>query len=429
MEISYNLRYQKSNFSNKVILDKEGEIIIYSKGFRLKGKGASDKGELINFSEIKEFYQRNEKIFFITFTKDKYTLAESGTLFDNLLSDIYKSRNEFLMDALFMKGGKLRAEYDGAFQRISKFAKPINKGTAKLRLYEGSLVIIPVKQDAFSIHFDFVNFYEFDEDEYTLKIVMDDGTTIFISQLGNDFEFFQEKMDALLGGMYETIVNDVLKQAFVQFHAATLLKLAYKMKGGKAVSLKDIQKMDKELAAEVESFIFQDEVLKKKMKILRDMVDEYNVYYGIARDEAVKNSFIRWVMYAIPAKNVVAFCILPRWRQAGTAMSGQGGQNNVVNKPERHDTYFYKIIMEQGTPADKLEDKIMEIDQALVNLHFAKDPCYKDKRDLRHSPYQYAIRKLPYLRILRKSYIGAVSANEVDEWQKQTKEILKNAEI
>lgn len=429
MEISYNLRYQKSNFSNKVILDKEGEIIIYSKGFRIKGKGASDKGELINFSEIKEFYQRNEKIFFITFTKDKYTLSEAGTLFDNLLSDIYKSRNEFLMDALFMKCGKLKAEYDGSFQRISKFAKPINKGNGKLRLYEGSLVIIPVKQDAFSIHFNFVNFYEFDDDEYTLKIVMDDGTTIFIAQLGNDFEFFQEKMDALLGGMYETIVNDVLKQAFVQFHATTLLKLAYKMKGGKAVALKDIQKMDKELAVEVENFIFQDEILKKKMKVLRDMVDEYNVYYGIARDDAVKDSFIRWVMYAIPSKNVAAFCILPRWKQAGTAMAGQSGQNNVVNKPERHDTYFYKIIMEQGTPADKLEDKIMEIDQALVNLHFAKDPCYKDKRDLRHSPYQYAIRKLPYLRILRKSFIGAVSAQEVDEWQKQAKEILKNAEI
>lgn len=415
MEISYNLRYQKSNFSNKVILDKEGEVIIYSKGFRLKGKGAADKGELINFSEIKEFYQRNEKIFFITFTKDKYTLADAGTLFDNLLSDIYKSRNEFLMDALFMKVGKLKAEYEGSFQRISKFAKLINKGNGKLRLYEGSLVIIPVKQDAFSIHFNFVNFYEFDEDEYTLKIVMDDGTTIVVAQLGNDFEFFHEKMDALLGGMYETIVNDVLKQAFVQFHAATLLKLAYKMKCGKAVSLKDIQKMDKELAVEVENFIFQDEILKKKMKVLRDMVDEYNVYYGIARDDAAKDSFIRWVMYAIPSKNVAAFCILPRWKQAGP--------------PERHDTYFYKIIMEQGTPADKLEDKIMEIDQALVNLHFAKDPCYKDKRDLRHSPYQYAIRKLPYLRILRKSFIGAVSAQEVDEWQKQAKEVLKNAEI
>jgi len=421
MEVTYNLRYQKTNFSNKIILDKEGEVIIYSKGFRLKGKGAADKGELINFSEIKEFYYRNDKIFFVTFMKEKYTLSEAGTLFDQLVSDIYKSRNEFLMDALFMKAGKLKAEYDGAFQRVSKFAKPINKGSAKLRLYEGSLVIIPARQDAFSIHFDFVNFYEFDEDEYTLKVVMDDGTTIFFSQLGNDFEFFHEKMDGLLGGMYMSLVNDVLKQAFMQFHAATLLKLAYKMKGGKAVSLKDLQKMDKELAQEVESFIFQDEGLKAKMKFLRDQVDEYNVYYGIAQDNAVKNSFIRWVMYAIPSNNCVAFCILPRWQQGGTPA--------IAGKPERHDTYFYKIIMEQGAPADKVEDKVMEIDQALVNLHFAKDPCYKDKRDLRHSPYQYAIRKLPYLRILRKSFAGCANAPEVDGWTKQAQEILKNMKV
>lgn len=421
MEVSYNLRYQKSNFSDKVILDKEGEVIIYSKGFRLKGKGAADKGELINFSEIKEFYFRDEKIFFITFNKEKYTLSDSGTQFDQLVGDIYKSRNEFLMDALFMKAGKLKAEFDGAFQRVSKFAKPINKGAAKLRLYEGSLVVLPPKQDAFSIHFDFVNFYEFDDMEYTLKIVMDDGMTLFFSQMGNDFEFFHEKMDALLGGMYESLVNDVLKVAFSQFHAATLLKFAYKMKGGKAVSLKDLQKIDKELAKDVEAFIFQDEALKKKMQLLRDMADDYSVFYGIAKDDAVKNSFIRWVMYSIPAHNVVAFCILPRWQQ--------GGKPDSVVKAERHDTYFYRIIMEQGTPADKVEDKIMEIDQALVNLHFAKDPCYKDKRDLRHSPYQYAIRKLPYLRILRKSFVGNVSASDVDEWHKKAKEILKNATI
>lgn len=420
MEVSYNLRYQKSNFSNKVILDKEGEVVIYGKGFRLKGKGAGDKGELINFSEIKEFYYRNEKIFFITFNKEKYTLSDANTLFDQLLVDIYKSRNEFLMDALFMKGGKLKAEFDGAFQRISKFNKPINKSPAKLRLYESSLVIVPPKQDAFSIHFDFVNFYEFDDMDYNLKIVMDDGSTTFISQLGNDFEPFQEKMDALLGGMYESLVNDVLKQAFMEFHATTLLKLAYKMKGGKAISLKEIQKMDKELAVAVENFIFQDENFKKKVKILRDMADENHVFYGIARDEAVKNSFIRWVMYAIPDKNVVAFCILPRWQQ-------EGKNDNAGN--DRHDTYFYKIIMEKGVPGDKVEDKIREIDQALVNLHFVKDPCYKDKRDLKHSPYQYAIRKLPFLRILRKSYVGNVSAADPVEWQKQAEQLIKNTLI
>ena len=187
MEVSYNLRYQKSNFSNKVVIDKEGEIIIYGKGFRLKGKGAGDKGELINFSELKEFYYKDEKIIFITLNKEKYILTDSGNLFDQLLIDIYKARNEFLMDALFMKGGKLRAEFEGNFERLSKFNKLINKGHAKIKLFEKSLVLVPEIQDAFAINFDFVSFYEFDELDYSLKIVTDDGSTITVSQLGNDY--------------------------------------------------------------------------------------------------------------------------------------------------------------------------------------------------------------------------------------------------
>ncbi len=420
MEVSYNLRYQKQSFSSPKTIDKEGEIIIYTKGFRLKGKGAGDKGELINFSEIKEFYYRNEKVFFITFNKEKYVLSDSGTQFNQLIVDLYKSRNEFLMDALFMKGGKLKAEFEGNFNRLSKFSKPINKGQAKLKLYERSLVIVPSGQDAFSIHFDFVNFYEFNEDEYTLKIVMDDGVVIEVDQLGNDYEVFEEKMNQLLGGMYQSVVNDVLKQAFIEFHAATLLKLAYKMRGGKAVSLKDIQKMDSDLAVAVEEFIYEDEIFSQKIKILRDLVDEYNIFYGIAKDNAVKDSYIRWVLFTVPEKNVVAFSILPRWQQGGQVEE---------NPSYPHKTYFFRIIMEKGSPADKVEDKVKEIDQSLVNLNFIKDPCYKDKRELKHSPYQYAIRKLPYLRILRKSFAGVADNTDVKEWQKQVKEIMKNAAL
>lgn len=416
MEVSYNLRYQKSNFSNRVLLDKEGEVVIYAKGFRLKGKGAGDKGELINFSEIKEFYFRNEKIIFITFAKEKYVLSDSGTLFDQMLVDIYKARNEFLMDALFMKGGKLKAEFDCDFQRLSKFGKLISKGLGKVRLYEKSMIIIPSDQDAFSLHYDFVNFYEFDDYEYALKLVMDSGNTVLISKLGNDYDVFREKMESLLGGMYEKLVNEILREAFPHFSAGTLLKLGYKMKGGKAVSIKDITKMDAELAESVEEFIFEDDNFKNKVDILKEHANEYEIFYGIKKDESLSDGFIKWVMYTLPSKNIVAFSILPRWKE------GQEEKNT-------NDTFFYRIIMEKGTAADKVADKVMEVNQALLTLDFAKDPCYKDKRELKHSPYQYAIRKLPFLRILRKSFVGKVSALEVKDWQAQVKEIFTKAAL
>ena len=422
MQVSYNLKYRKSNFSNRVLIEKEGEILIYDKGFRLKGKGAADKGELINFYDIKEFYYKDDKLFFITFGKEKYTLDNLGTLFDEFLTTIYKTRNDFLLDALFLKQGKLKAEFEGYFERYSKFNKPINKGKCKLRLFENSMVIIPANQDVFGVNFNFINFYEFDEDEYLLKVVMDDGLNIFISQLGNDFEFFQEKITDLLGGMYEKIVNEDLKEVFCEFDSSTLLKLAYKTKGGKAVSMKDIQKMDKELATKVHEVFFDDQVLADKLSLFDDDTDEYSQYFGVVRDPVTKDGFIRWVMYAIPEYNVVAFSILPRMIDGDDSGTG-------IDAQRAHDTYFFKIIMERGVPSEKVEDKVLEIDQTLVNLQFIKDPCFKDKRELKNSPYKYAIRKLPFLRILRKSFVGKAHAVDPKAWKKQAKEIMDKSKI
>jgi hypothetical protein len=426
MQVSYNLKYRKSNFSNRVLIEKEGEIVIYDKGLRLKGKGAGDKGEFISFSDVKEFYYKGDKLFFITFAKAKYTLSNAGTVFEEFLHAIYKARNEFLIDALFMKQGRLKYEFDGHFERFSKFSKPINKGRGKLRLYEGSLVIVPLDQDAFGLNFNFVNFHEFDEDEYMLKITMDDGVSVIISQVGNDFEVFQEDFNNLVGGMYERIVNEDLKEVFYDFDAGTLLKLAYKVRGGKSASLKDVEKMDKELAERVDEFFFDDEVLREKCEVLEELTDDYSKYYGVAKDPVTKEGTVRWLMYAIPEYNVVSFSILPRWTDE-SAREAEAGAEAVAGKS--HDTYFFKIIMEKGLPSEKVGDKVLEIEQTLVNLHFAKDPCYKDKRDLKNSPYKYAIRKLPFLRILRKSFVGKAAAADLKEWQRQAEEVMEKAKI
>jgi len=432
MQVSYNLKYQKSNFLNKVLIEKEGEIVVYDKGFRLKGKGAQDKGELISFSDLKEFFYKNDKLFFITFNKEKYTLSNLGTLFDEFLLTIYRARNEFLIDALFMRHGKSRYEFEGNFERVSKFSKLINKGKCKIKLYERSLVIVPSSQDVFSLNFNFVNYHEFNEDEYTFKIMMDDGVSVFISQLGNDFETFMESVQNLLGGMYEKIVNEDLKNVFYEFDSATLLKLAYKVKGGKSISLKEINKIDKTLAERVFEFFFDDKVFAEKCGMFDEITDEYSRFFGVARDPLNPNGFIRWVMYSVPAKNIVAFSILPRWVDADP---GKPAETTCSKTGERcpsgalHEMYFFKIIIEKGVPSEKVEDKILEIEQALVNLNFAKDPCYKDKRELKNSPFKYAIRKLPFLRILRKSFSGKASASDVKEWQKQTNEIMEKSKI
>jgi hypothetical protein len=172
------------------------------------------------------------------------------------------------------------------------------------------------------------------------------------------------------------------------------------------------------LAEKVLEFFFDDKVFAEKCEMFNEMTDEYSRFFGVARDPINPNGFIRWIMYSVPSKNTVAFSVLPRWVDANPVANG--GNNEM---------YFFKIIIEKGVPSEKVEDKILEIEQALVNLNFAKDPCYKDKRELKNSPFKYAIRKLPFLRILRKSFSGKASAPDVKEWQKQAKEIMEKSII
>jgi len=147
-------------------------------------------------------------------------------------------------------------------------------------------------------------------------------------------------------------------------------------------------------------------------------------FLGVSRDPVTKDGFILWMMHALSDHNVVSFSILPKYYP-----NLREEEKPKLPKPPVHDTYFYKIIMEKGIPSDKVGDKVLEIEQSLVNLHFAKDPCYKDKRDLKNSPFKYAIRKLPYLRILRKSFCGRVASDDSSSWIKQAKEIMEKSKL
>lgn len=290
---------------------------------------------------------------------------------------------------------------------MSKFGRQINKGTgAKVRLYEGSLVVLPAMQDAFSLDFNFIATQEFDDMEYKVKIVMDNGVTVFFTQLGDYFEVFEEKFEQNLAEMYQFVIEKVLREAFPHFNAATLLKLGYKMKGGKAVSVHEMKDADKELSSAVTDFVLEDEDFRAKMLSLLMRADEYNSLYGVAADQVNKGKFVRYLMVAVPEKNAVVFSLAPRW------------------EGEMVEAYFYRVIMEKGSVADKLEDKFSEVDNSLLSLNFVKDPCFKDKRELRHSPYLYAIRKMPFLRILRKSYVGKVNAKSAEDFAGEVERML-----
>ncbi len=411
MQPVFNLRYRKTNFFNKILLTKEGEVILKEDGFTLKGKGANDKGEFMSMQNVKEFYVRESSIMFVTFAKEKYILTHFDSMYDEFVLQFFKMRNQFLSKNLFMQQGDLKFEYEGRYEYINQYNKPMHKGNAKVQIYEGSIVVLPQKKDAFMIPFNFLTSHEFEDMDYSLKCCLEDKSTVMFQQLGTVYEQFEEHFNTIAARMYEKIVNK-LKNIFPEFPLGEILKLSNLMKYGKAVSIKQIQKIDKELAQKVEEVLLENESHQKKLAFLKQQTTEENINYGICVLDYEDFEFKSWYLVAMPEKNCVMFEII-----------------SDSKHPEKttFDSYFFQIIMERGSAIDKVKDKVLEINQTMLNLNWALDPFWRDKKDLRSGPYQYAIRKLPYLRILRKSFLAKFTEEDFKVWSEKVELMFEKA--
>lgn len=409
----YNLKYKKLNQFQKVLLEKEGEVILSEDGFQLKGKGAGDIGEKINFSDIKDWRTKEELITLSTASKDRYVLGGFGNLFDDFLRDFVRVKNHFLMKSLFMADGNEVAEYEGDYEIFSKYEKSLSKGHATIKMFENSIVIMPDVRDAFSISLNFLKRVDVDEEFYEIHLLLDQGFLIHFKRLGNIFEEFKNKIYEIQQNTYQKIVDD-FKEIFLEFDSSTLIKLAYLMKRGKAINSKELKKIDANLLENIKEIVLHDDLAKKHFDYFQKMGDEDEICFGISpeppkhqpKDKDAK--YLSWYFIGIPEKNLVV------------AEITNGGYRGA---------YFFKIIMEKGDPKEKIQEKLLEVNQAFLKLKFVTTPFYKDKRELRRSIYRFALRKLPYLRLLRRSYIGRLTPFNEAEWDKRIQDIFDRAKI
>ena len=415
MALTYNLKYRKMNFFQKVLVEKEGEIVIDRQSFRLKGKGAHDQGEVIYFDEMKDVVaEGNDQLRFGTFKKEKYVLEDFSNLFESFLKDFFRVRNEFFAENLFMKVGMLIKEFECHVEVVTKQDQLLPKGKARIQFYEGSVIIIPETSECFVLHYNFLKSHEFDGDEYQLRLYMDNGTNVHISKLGSYFEDAQENFELLLSKMYQKIVNQLV-EFFPGFSAMDLLKLAYLVRDNKGVAMTSLRKIHEDLPAKVEELAFgQNPVLRAKVEALRGVgigvASDPHFYIGFCffskadkRDLGVKS----WFAYAMPQKNVVAL--------------------GVSSNPLDSTIHFVRLAVNPAEKEDVLLEKMYEINYCAYILKGDFGPLYKDKRELQKSRFKTALRRLAVLRFLRKSYIWRNFGPDLQFLQRDLETVFKRA--
>ncbi len=407
MALAYNVRFKKLNPSGKVLVEKEGEVVFDRKYLRLKGKGANDHGETIDFTDMKEIHVGENNFVFSTFDKELFELCNFSDSLENFLTDFYRVKNEFFAENLFMRVGMLVAQFDCNIEIVNSLGKSFSKGRASMQIYESSILFLPKHSDAFAINLNFMRHHQFMDDEYLLQIETDSGTKINISRLGSHFGEAQEVLEKCLEQMYQKVLNN-LNQIFTGFSVATLLKLAYAVKDGKAVEIAALKKIDAALPQKVmELALAGNDDLYKKIQFLRSLDKEEKLLLGFTMEEDKSAREVRmksWFLCALPSLNVIAM--------------------GVANSPNDRRVFFFRIVMEQGDPTDKLEAKLLEINQCMVMFGYDLGPLLKDKNELRKTKYRVAILRMAFLRLFRKSLLGYSQASDLEKFKDDTNRYL-----
>lgn len=378
--------------------------------FRLKGKGAQDQGEIIYFGDIKELFIKEDSLLFSTFSREKYILSGFANLFESFLKDFVRIRNEYLADSLFMKVGMLYQEYEGQVEIINTFGKNLTKGKCRIQLYDGSIVIMPETRECFAIYLDFLKGHEFDEDEYVLRLFLENGTTVLVSKLGTSFEDAKETLESLLGKMYQRIFH-FLVEYLPAFDAGTLLKLANKVKNGRSIPFSSLKKIHEEMPEKLlELGLQNNDALREKIFYLKNLSGEENFQLGFAFFRKPENKDVilkSWFLFALPEKNTLIM-----------ALTGS----------EKSYFYFFRIVMHEGLPNEKMMAKIFEINQAMILFKFDLSPVIKGIRDLKKTRFRTAARKLSFLRLLRKSYLGMCIDEDLKKFRERAEIFFQHAQ-
>ena len=234
-----------------------------------------------------------------------------------------------------------------------------------------------------------------------LRLYLDTGQNVYISKLGTSFDDVQETMESIMGKMYEKVMAG-FNEFLPGLDAATLVKLIYLLKGGRFVTIKQLKKIHEELPEKVENFVFgENEGMKEKAEMLRKEGGDENFFYSLSVGKSRESGdlFLRtWFMQALPEKNLVVV-----------------GRTSGSNDTTMH---FFRIIMQQGDPAEKLKAKILEVDQSMLIFRYDFSVVYKSRRDLRKSKFRTALKRMSFLRLLRKSYIGYSKAADMKQFKK-----------
>ncbi len=414
-------------------------------------------GEAIYFQliDIISVSSKDYKVSMRLTSDEELTIFDLGYRYEDFIANLFKLRNEMMIKYLLMEEPLRKSEIHAKLRYVGELGKE-TQIDCELRLYETSLIVLPITDDPIRIPFGDIS--QTEPKDYSLTVSTELGERFVFSAMGSEFdntvEALSESMNVLTSKSQSTI-KDLLPAA----DPLTVRKVSRFLKEGRAAKKSDIEPISDEFWNELERKI-ASAGLGKEYDYLKSLLKHQSkLAIGLKRGLMgdLTGDYI-WILVPIYDKdpkrpgNVIAL-------ESAKLESSIDAENNSENSQHDSDlqtkvsfeeektdgakngnaTYFFRImprgeyskLEEKDDLADlhtKVDNLISRMNRLMLDINFRREPIYltddRLKEEKRYQKYRYAAAKIPSLQTLRSLFIGRVIHSSFEQWKRDVSDLL-----
>ncbi|HYG56536.1 MAG TPA: hypothetical protein VD902_00510 [Symbiobacteriaceae bacterium] len=374
--------------SCQVALDEDGVYILPDRGGEIR----------LYYSDIDRVLDQEWHLSLAMCDGQVYTLYFLGSWYGQCVSDLRRLRGNQLTRNLLMLDGVAEKEFQGAYSFLSPDGLNHSDRSCKITLYRTSLVVEPQQQDFWSAAYADVEFMQFDQAEYALRLQLDLGERIAFSMLGTRFGELEREIKRLTEAMYtRTAAN--LQPFLPEIRQSALQALSRTLRQGRAIHR---DALHPEVWGQMQHLFFStdDPARKESFTYLTGQAAPEHVFIGLREPFTASAPPICWFVVAFPDRGTMAV---------------------EVTNEEGNATYVYRLSGPVGRA-------VTELSRAMVALNFRRDVISASDKELegeRMARYRVALRKLPHVRRLREMFVGKAAHTTAEAWQRRMDQLLK----
>jgi hypothetical protein len=436
-KVNYKISDDNSNLKS----EGEAKAILEEDGLTLKV--AFGEPILLSYTDIVGISEGDYKVDLFLTSKEMLSIWGLGYQYEDFLFQLFRFRSELLLKHLLMEEALLNSGTEAHFNWINSAGDIVQIGDCELRLYDNAFVVLPNKGEP--IRFPYCYISQVTKADYKLIVADESGGKIEFSRFGERFEPFSKAFsDALNKMMLRT--QETIKELLPEADSRTVSKLATLMKDGRAAKRKDLESIASDFWIRLTQRI-KEANIDPEYEFLNALAEKDQVRVGLKRGlmGSITGSYI-WLLFPLhhPGSNKLSNAV------ALEAFNTQETQANIENS-ETEDvadetlkddqtsltkgaTYFFKIMdrraYEQAKAEDiatALENSAKNVEHALIDTNFRREPIYLSEDQLstsKYVQYLYAIAKMPSLKALRNLFIGRVFHLNTEQWKTDVTSLL-----